>query len=74
MGCMANCEEGRAGGCHDLPLIWAGCRESWEKSVGGWNWLCGWLAPEELEDHDEEMGMEEASVIERPIVRPPGAA
>src|SRR5208282_1260247 len=51
IGWMANCEEGRTGGCHDVPLIRAGCEEFWEESMVGWNWLCS-LIPSEGEYSD----------------------
>lgn len=54
---MANCAEGREGGCHDWPLIYEGCKESYHESMAGWNYLCGWITPED-DYYDEEMGQE----------------
>jgi hypothetical protein len=75
IGWMANYAEGRSGGCHDVPLIRAGCEEFWEESLAGWSWLCSLIAPES-EYYDEEMApqdLREVSAIEQPIVRPPDA-
>jgi hypothetical protein len=74
IGWRANCEEGRDGGCHDLPLIRAGCEEAWEESMAGWNWLCIWITPEV--EGDEEMASQDRrdSSAPRPIVRRPDAA